>query len=433
MVTGNEYVFDNIDEALKYVLETEQRALSQDPYRQKPPMMVRQIPGLFSQPFSEEIVRQAYIPVDSLDYSLSAYFNNATNDKFVMTRLRSGRYSLKPNLRHRKFLFRGESEFHSPCKPNLFRSPKQRRFTRELLKGQEMKLLMLSHPLVQLLDMGMEINGELVRFEMNLFGLTQHYYNKTSFLDLTSDPLVASFFASTTYDWNTDRYYPIEDENHNPGVLYYYSLDVNEDFAKSTEMQNSPLSTIGLQVFPRSGKQKGFLYNMQLNENFNDVVRVNAVRFKHRANISKRICALFNNGESLFTNDILMHHWRSWHKGSNVISNRTVLMNKIDNPLMTLGEVEAETRDLGFDIQDYVPRFTADEIDQYYAEVQNHAFWPTFCSQIHIPGDKNGQMMQAILSLPSDPRYRWAFEHDESHVAEYEKGFVMRVYRECLT
>lgn len=32
MVTGNEYIFDNIDEALKYALETEQRALVQDSY-----------------------------------------------------------------------------------------------------------------------------------------------------------------------------------------------------------------------------------------------------------------------------------------------------------------------------------------------------------------------------------------------------------------
>ena len=112
MVTGIEYIFSNIDEALRYVLETEQRILAQDPYRQEPPVMMRHIPGMFSQPFSEEIARQAYLPVDSLDYPLSAWFNNAGADKFVMTRLQSGRYSLKPNLRHRKFLFRGESEFH---------------------------------------------------------------------------------------------------------------------------------------------------------------------------------------------------------------------------------------------------------------------------------------------------------------------------------
>lgn len=31
MVTGGEYTFNNIDEALKYVLDAEQRALAQDP------------------------------------------------------------------------------------------------------------------------------------------------------------------------------------------------------------------------------------------------------------------------------------------------------------------------------------------------------------------------------------------------------------------
>lgn len=54
MVTGNEYIFPNIDDALAYVLDNEQRALA------------------------------------------------------------SGRYALKPNLRERKYLFRGETEFHSP-------------------------------------------------------------------------------------------------------------------------------------------------------------------------------------------------------------------------------------------------------------------------------------------------------------------------------
>lgn len=31
MVTGNEYIFENIDEALKYVLDLEKKALASDP------------------------------------------------------------------------------------------------------------------------------------------------------------------------------------------------------------------------------------------------------------------------------------------------------------------------------------------------------------------------------------------------------------------
>ena len=65
---------------------------------------------------------------------------------------------------------------------------------------------MLSHPLVQLLDLGVELNGQQFRFEMNLLGLTQHYYNKTCFLDMTSSPQVTAFFATTDYDWKTDTY-----------------------------------------------------------------------------------------------------------------------------------------------------------------------------------------------------------------------------------
>lgn len=80
MVTGNEYIFGNIDEALKYVLDTERNALAKDILRQTPPMMMHHIPGMFSQPFSDEMARQAYVPVDSLDYPLSAWFNNAAAD-----------------------------------------------------------------------------------------------------------------------------------------------------------------------------------------------------------------------------------------------------------------------------------------------------------------------------------------------------------------
>lgn len=432
MVTGNEYIFDNIDEALEYVLETERSALEKDLRRQTPPMMMRHIPGMFSQSYTDEMVRQAIVPVDSLDYPQSAWFNNAADDKFVMTRLSSGRYSLKPNLHHRKFLFRGESEFHNPCKPNLSRNPHQRRFTAELIRGQEMRILMMSHPLVQLLDLGVELCGKVYRFEMNLYGLTQHYYNKTSFLDLTSDPQVAAFFATTKYDWRTDTYSPIEDEDSKPGVIYYYSLNIDEDFGVQNDGRRSPLSTIGLQVFPRSGRQRGFLYDLSPNENFNDVARVNAVRFRHKTDIARRIYTQYDGGRKLFPDDILMQHWNRENKDKDIISNRTALMNKIDNPQMTLAEVESEVRSLGFDIRDYVPRFTREELDAYYAAVNEERLWADFCSKIHIPGDKKGEMMQALLSLPSDARYLWAFERDDSHVTDFDKGYVMRVYRECL-
>lgn len=420
MVTGNEYIFENIEQALKHVLGMEQKELSEDIYRSEPPIIVS--PDFGMRP----------IPVDSLDYPLGAWFNNVNDDKFVMTRLMSERYSLKPNLRNRKFLFRGETMFHNPCKPNLFRKSKQKRFTAELARGQEMMLLMLSHPLVQLLDLGIELGGNVYRFEMNLFGLTQHYYNKTSLIDLTSDPMVAAFFATTKHDDKTDTYSAIDDENHEPGILYYYNLDINKDFGKPVGTQISPLSTIGLQVFPRSGKQKGFLYDMRSMENFNDVAQLNAVRFRHDLTIAKRICAQFHDGKDLFPDDVLMRHWRNVGWNSNVLSSRTIKMNHLFNPKMTLTEVDAEIRLLGFDIQDYIPSFTNEELDEYYESVENKGFWRTFCNQIHIPGDKHGNMMKELVDLPNNSKYRWAFERDDKHVTDYNRGFVLRKYKTCL-
>ena len=420
MVTGGEYVFENIDKALDYVLEYEKKVLAADVYRQKPLILRNPANGLRK------------IPVYSLDYPCSAYFNQAAETKFVMTRLSSGRYSLKPNLRHRKFLFRGETEFHHLCKPNLFRNPRQKRFTAEMVRGQEMKLLMLSHPLVQLLDIGVELGGQTCQFEMNLYGLTQHYYNKTSLLDLTSDPQVATFFAVTKYDEVTDSYSPIVHENHTPGVLYYYSLDIRYDFGLEEDGRESQLSTIGLQVFPRSGRQKGFLYRLEKDENFNDTPRLNAVFFRHNADIARRICSHFEDGRALFPDDVLKCHWIHQHPDKNVISKRTVLMNKLDNPQMTMSEVEEEVKSLGFEVQDYVPAFTEEELDEYYDAVWNKYYWTNLCQQIHIPGDKDGKMMNDLFNLPNNPKYRWAFEPDNSHVTDYSKGYIMRMYQDCL-
>ena len=177
--------------------------------------------------------------------------------------------------------------------------------------------------------------------------------------------------------------------------------------------------------------QKGFLYDLRTDENFNDIARVNAVRFRHNAAIANRIYEEFDGGKKLFPSDILTQHWNQENKDKNIISNRTVLMNKIDNPKMTLEEVQAEVRGLGSDIQDYVPRFTQNELDQYYALVKNDNFWEKFCIQIHIPGDQDGKMMSALLSLPDDSCYKWAFERDNSYVTDYEKGYVMKVYKGC--
>lgn len=381
-------------------------------------------------PFLYPYAQVDVVEPNNIQYPLGAFFNDASPDKFIMTRLKSGRYSLKPNLKDRMFLFRGESEFHSPCFPNLYRDTTQSYFIEEMMRGQEMFLLILSHPLVQLLDTGIELKGQTVRFEMNLWGVSQHYYNKTSLLDLTSDPEVAMFFATCKYDAVNDKYTPITDENHKPGVIYFYTLDSKEDFKHLPNGKNSPLSTIGLQVFPRSGKQKGFLYYLEKGENFNNVSRLRAFRFKHDANMSEEIYDKFHGGDSLFQTDILTSHWKKYNQDAKVISNRTILLNHLFNKDKSIDLLTREIKTFGYEVRNYIPHFDPDELDSYFAEAKTR-YWPGFCQQIHIPGD-DGTMKQELLNIPNNPRYSWAFESGQAHVISPNDGYLMKIYQDCL-
>jgi FRG domain protein len=427
MVTGNEYIFEDIFQARDYILKIEQEKLKSDTFHQKPPLI---FPISDFNLFSEKL-NISPIPMDSLENPNAAYFNCAEESKFIMTRLMSGRYSLKPNLRKRKFLFRGENEFHNPCKPNLFRNTKKSYFLDSMIYGDEMFCLILSHPLVQLLDMGVMLNGEHIRFEMNLYGLIQHYYNKTALIDLTSDINVALFFATQQYDRGTDSYSPIIDENHKVGVLYYYAIDYFKDF--KPQLNGEQLSTIGLQVFPRSGEQKGFLYQCNKNTNFNELPQLNAFQFKHNADIAKKIYKQMNGGKVLFPHDVLQTCWGKKLRNKDLVSLDAIKINLTRNEEETIESIRIKLKEYyNIEVGNYKPALTANELQEYYEAVKNECLWENFCDQIHIPGDKSGKMMSDLLDVPNKPEYEWAFKEGIPHSVDYDKGFLLKKYKHIL-
>lgn len=401
-----EIIFDNFNDALAFVLEKEKAAMAADPLRQKEPTVIS--------------------PHNSANPPLKihpdvAYWNTADEKDFILTRLQSGRYSLKPNLRNRKFLFRGQTEFYEKCTPNLFREEKPR-YTADLIHGQEMMLLALSHPMVRLLDSKINLLGYDFTFEMNLYGLNQHYYNKTTLLDLSSDTDVAGFFATNRYDSTTDTYYPMTDEDK-IGVLYYYDIDSDIGFALGG------LSTIGLQVFPRSGCQSGFLQDMEKGINFNDNVRVKWVKFRHNARVSEYYRRLFKNGASLFPEDILSQHWKS--RNANIVSDRSVVLNMIMNDWKdSKSKVMRELSARGLSIRKYLVAFTTDELHAYYKDIKN-GFWEDWCSRIYFNGDRNDAFKNAMISVVKNPDYAWAFEEGKSKNMPLD-GYLSKIYAECL-
>ena len=402
MVTGTEEVFEDVYEARDYVLSLEREELERSAMRGR----------IFSS-----------IP-ECLIHPNVSYCNGAHDSKFIMRPVKSReldlfRCSLRPNLKNRKYLFRGETKFHSPCKPGLFRDAQRTSFLDSLIYGDEMYCLILSHPLVQLLDMGVSLGGHHIRFAMNLYGLTQHYYNETSLLDLTSDIDV---------DRNKDAYSPLIDEMHEPGILYYYSLDCLTDFRGP---YGQGLSDIGLQVFPRSGRQKGFLYACERNTDFNLIPQLRAVRFKHKESIANEIYTKMDGGRRLFPRDILWDHWVGV-KGKGRVSLDAVCVNVARNEGEDVESIRKQLNRCGIEVADYKPMFTEEELYRYYEVVRKENFWETFCDQIYIPGDGDGRMMGDLLNVPKNPEYEWAFREDLPSRVNYDQGALLKYYKEVL-
>ena len=187
-------------------------------------------------------------------------------------------YKFKPNLWHRAFLYRGQNGDYSPCKPSMFRYEKTEQehyYLEECIINDEFEALVFSLPLVKLLTTnGVKIGGRHpIHFGTDFYGLSQHYGNKTSLLDLTSDISAALFFSYTTYDSTDHKYKPLSEDHlkkHPLGVIYAYDI-FNPDFAFCAFKDGTRLSAIGKQLFKNPGRQNGFLIDLPNNIDFENL------------------------------------------------------------------------------------------------------------------------------------------------------------------
>lgn len=394
--------FDNILEACEYITKVEQDAYRQDSF-------LNTVIADYKYCYDTIADRFRY-PFDSSYVSL--YQNNFPEDSFIVNRVANRedrnliRYSLKPNLYKRKFLYRGQNKYFENCTPGLFRDENQDYFLEEMLLCQEQMLMVQTHPLVQLLNQGVDLNHHRFIFEMNYGGLNQHYYNKTAFLDLTSDIEAAKFFAVTKYE--NQIYSPYDKEG--VGVLYYYDLQMPEAFK---DHKGYSLSTIGKQVFMRSGSQHGFLLNMKKGLNFNHIPEVHKVFFRHDPKISKAIFDANMQGYIFFPTDTLEIAWKRKMDEMKVqkrISLDAVQYNVSINNGETVESIEHKLKSYGIHVdRAYKPHFTADELDQYYESIMYDNFWERFCDNIYFYGNDGEMFRQELIRLPEREQYKWAF------------------------
>lgn len=319
-------------------------------------------------------------------------------------------FTLKPNLRGRKFLYRGQSQdYPKPCTPNLFRDEKKSYFLDDLIWSQEMELLLKTHPLVKLLEEGVEIMHDRFSILMNLTGLAQHYYHKTRFLDLTSDVDAAKFFATTNYCGKTDEYTPVH-ETDKLGMIYCYELQMPSAFIPQ---KGYHLSVIGKQVFMRSGAQHGFLLEMDKGMDLKTMPQVKKFYFRHHPDVSDEIFKQSNNGKKYFTMDILEEAWKTEYKKrleDGIVSADTVRLNVSRNLGETFDSISQKLKARNITVDDtYHPAFAPDLIDKYYNSIKE-GWWEEFCSDIYFYGGDGALYKDCLMRIPKQEKYKWAFE-----------------------
>lgn len=319
-------------------------------------------------------------------------------------------FTLKPNLQGKKFLYRGQSQdYQKPCTPNLFRDETKSYFLDDLIWSQEMELLLMTHPLVKLLDEGVEIMHDRFSILMNLAGLAQHYYHKTRFLDLTSDIDAAKFFATTNYCGKTDEYTPVH-ETDKLGMIYCYEIQMPYAFVPHKGYE---LSVIGKQVFMRSGAQHGFLLGMDMGMDLKTMPQVKKFYFRHHPDVSDEIFKQSDNGKKYFAMDILEEAWKTEYKkrlDDGVVSADTVRLNVSRNPGETFESISKKLKAKNITVDDtYHPTFAPDLIAQYYNSIKE-GWWEEFCSDIYFYGGDGALYKDCLMRIPKQKRYKWAFE-----------------------
>ncbi len=400
---SKENPFDNVNQAMEWLREAEAEAYAND--------------GLMQDIANEQYfydLERGYFRVDWAASYVAHRNNGLPEQAFVASQmapvgLSMPFFALKPNLYGHKFLYRGQSDHYEgkPCVPNMFRDAehnKKEYYLDFLIFSQEMELLIRSLPLVQLLENGIELLHDTFKIRMHYPGLAQHYYNKSHFLDLTSDLNVAAFFASSSY--KDESYHPLGN-CEKTGVIYYYNLEFPRAFQQH---RGYALKNIGKQLFLRSGAQRGFLLEMEKGVDFKTLPEVNAVYFKHDDAVERDIFRRCNEGKDYFGEDLLQHAWNDRFRDRferRIVSRRAVELNVSRNAGETVESITRKLNGMGISVDDYVPSFSHPELSSFYANIDK--WWHDFCDDIYFVSSDGEWYREEMKAICRRPEYQWAF------------------------
>ena len=195
------------------------------------------------------------------------------------------------------FLFRGQGKRYEPCNPAIARELKTAPRDLAGLTRLEQAILILNLIRTQWF---VECLRETPLFEwtrekkvhMEETAVAQHYGLPTGYIDLSQSFDVASFFACCRYDRSRGSWSPIASGE---GVMYVVDQ-------RMVPLEHGP-KPIGLQPFPRPSEQWGWVHEVRLGDDFDNLPYVKKFIFRHNEDAAQRILERFHFGADLFPPD----------------------------------------------------------------------------------------------------------------------------------
>lgn len=220
-------------------------------------------------------------------------------DLLVAIRTSDRYFRFMPGPEFSPRLYRGETAFHDPCVPSVFRDcirPIDRCFA--IGKWIELSALMDHHPATR--DLKECRIGDLT-FDLNIEAIAQHYGFRTRLMDFSRSKDVAMFFATCQYDPRADSYAPMR---NGEAVLYTVDLKGLIDHRKG----DASFLPLGLEPLPRPEAQRALAVRLNPGESLNDMPWVNRQELEVTPELSQRYFDMFDGGAKLFPSDPFDEH-----------------------------------------------------------------------------------------------------------------------------
>lgn len=359
------------------------------------------------------------------------FYNFADDDKYIVVQTGSGRHTLKPNLRSHHFIYRGQNKAFPHILSSFSRDDyrcSKGEITRQELRDchvvnnlmvEDFMALLRTHPLFVLLDRGIRLEHDkrIIFINMNYYGLAQHYGFKSGLVDFTTDIDTAAFFACT-HNHGQDIYSPIGAEG-GKGVLYVHEIIPELTF------KMAGFTTVGMQLYPRSGAQKGLVFNKDRTLVPLDKL-VKAYPFRHDILSSQHFYNMMEGGKKLFPPDRLSEYAQQIID-SKEISGVTFAENLYGNQDNFFQNIESvERKGLSINWKKRL-HFTPEMLHALYADIKN-GLWEEFCKNIYFADIRRGRdLHEDLLNLPSNPNYAHFFKENEyNRIFYYESNLHKR-------